>query len=165
MHHAAAQVQRRSGHNEGNAERSASCLSMLPERTAPPSGQSKAIAEAARGTWVCRCSRMAQKSGGNRSWRVAAHWPHLMNAGPAASSTSLHATVSLLSASGLFGEPSSRGVRLHTHHQIRAGNALRQHGYGSLCPTLCYPVRGGDEKRDAHGKQASTSDTPTPPLS
>lgn len=43
---------------------------------------------------ACRCSRMAQKSGGNRSWRVAAHWPHLMNAGPAASSTSLRAIMS-----------------------------------------------------------------------
>ena len=50
-------------------------------------------------TWVCRCSRMAQKSGGNRSWRVAAHWPHLMKAAPLfliPSSSNCHACTRIL---------------------------------------------------------------------
>ena len=40
-------------------------------------------------TCVCKCSSSVHMSGGNMSCRVAAHWPHLMNAGPAASSARL----------------------------------------------------------------------------
>ena len=36
-----------------------------------------------RHTCECSISSSPQRSGGNRSWRVAAHWPHLMKAGPA----------------------------------------------------------------------------------
>mmetsp|Transcript_45749 Transcript_45749/g.115663 ORF Transcript_45749/g.115663 Transcript_45749/m.115663 type:complete len:328 (+) Transcript_45749:896-1879(+) len=35
------------------------------------------------GACVCSVSSVAHMSGGNMSGRVAAHWPHLMNAGPA----------------------------------------------------------------------------------
>lgn len=37
-------------------------------------------------TCVCSLSSSSHISGGKTSWRVAAHWPHLMNAGPDGSS-------------------------------------------------------------------------------
>ena len=91
-----------------------------------------------KATWVCRCSRMAQKSGGKRSWRVAAHWPHLMKAGPAASSTSLrtpHDTLGFRPSrrGGSCGGRCSKsavvgrlGVRSSTHRQDSRHGPLRQ---------------------------------------
>mmetsp|Transcript_16635 Transcript_16635/g.49758 ORF Transcript_16635/g.49758 Transcript_16635/m.49758 type:complete len:289 (+) Transcript_16635:677-1543(+) len=45
---------------------------------------------ACAGAALCRCASSWQKSGGNTSARVAAHWPHLMKAGPATSSVFLN---------------------------------------------------------------------------
>ena len=43
------------------------------------------------GAFVCSFASSAHMSGGNMSARVAAHWPHFMNAGPDSSSVRLHA--------------------------------------------------------------------------
>ena len=65
---------------------------------------------------------MAQKSGGKRSWRVAAHWPHLMKAGPAASKTSLHATM-----------PDCRGYTPCRHGRPLSWPCSLQHIPACLC--------------------------------
>ena len=72
---------------------------------------------------------MAQKSGGKRSWRVAAHWPHLMNAGPAASSTSLHA--------------SRAQSRAHDTPRAQDRSSSQQHLCLQSCSAIAFAVHAG----------------------
>ena len=45
------------------------------------------------GALVCSFASSEHMSGGKMSARVAAHWPHFMNAGPASSSVRLRAAI------------------------------------------------------------------------
>mmetsp|Transcript_34328 Transcript_34328/g.101984 ORF Transcript_34328/g.101984 Transcript_34328/m.101984 type:complete len:307 (+) Transcript_34328:802-1722(+) len=81
---------------------------------------------ACAGACVCRCASDAHMSGGNRSCRVAAHWPHLMKNAPPVSnvrrSRYIHAGRPT-SHSSAAGASSSTGANTSSSHASRT--ALR----------------------------------------